>query len=43
MIAGREYIDPPIKEFICKLGGDAEPAGRILAIQDREIDLKIFL
>jgi len=43
MIPRREDIDSPIEEFIRKLGRDPEPSGRILAIEDREIDLEFFL
>ena len=43
MIAGREDIDSPIEKLIGKPGRDAEPSRRILTIQNREIDLEVFL
>ena len=43
MIAGGDDIDAKLEEFFRDLRRDAEAAGRVLAVGDRQVDAILFL
>jgi hypothetical protein len=42
VIAGREEVDAASEQLLSRLFGETEPAGQILAVGDREVDVVLL-
>jgi hypothetical protein len=41
VVTGRDHVSAGGEDLLCKLGGQADPVGGVLAVDDAEVDLQL--